>query len=129
MSLDNEPSSISPWAFGLGAVVIVGAAMAAIWFAFPGPDTKLRLVAPSGHAALELGELCPDGGCSRVAIFETAAEDGTPLRTGCSFDLPGNTPLFASVIPTWAPDESSVKIAYAAGESITFRKADCTITQ
>jgi hypothetical protein len=128
MSLDQgQETGISRWAFILGAAVVVVGAFAAVWFALPGPDTRHRLVSPSGQAALELAELCTDNGCNRVAIFEFA---GT--RTGCPLDIPGNRPVFVDVTAHWASDEI-VDIAHIAADgtagAITFARAECTLTQ
>ena len=128
MSLDQgQQTGIPLWAFVLGAAVVVVAAFAAVWFALPGPDTRHRLVSPSGNAVLELAELCTDNGCNRVAIFEAA---GT--RTGCPLDLPGNRPLFVDVTAHWT-GEGSVDIAHIGADgtvgAITFTRAGCTLTQ
>lgn len=127
MSLEGQDTGIPLWAFLLGAGIVVAGAFAAVWFALPGPDTRHRLVSPSGQAALELGELCTDNGCNRVAVFEAA---GT--RTGCPLDLPGNRPVFADVVAYWAPDDSFVDLAFVGADgtpgAITFTRAQCTLT-
>lgn len=127
MTTANQETGIPLWAFIAGAAVVVAGAFAAVWFALPGPDTRHRLVSPSGQAALELGELCTDNGCNRVAIFEANS-----VRTGCPLDLPGNRPLFGTVSAQWAPDDTSVAIAYSSPDgqgTVTFASAECTQTQ
>lgn len=127
-SLDNQESGLTlPLFIGLAVLVIVGAG-AAIWFALPGPDTDLRLVSPSGRSALELGELCSEVACNRVAILELEG-----VRTGCPLQLPGSVPLLGSVAATWSEDESAVSVAYGVppGQTGTleFSAQTCTLTR
>jgi hypothetical protein len=125
---DNQESGVPLWAFLLGAGALIAAALAAVWFMFPGPDTRHDLVSPSGGNRIELGELCGSGGCSRVAILDAGG-----VRTGCPLQVEGNVPLFAQVEATWSADESAVVLDYAAanGEtgSVTIALSDCTLTQ
>jgi hypothetical protein len=128
MMPDNLETGIPVWAFAAGAVAVIAAAFAAVWFMFPAPDTRHDLVAPSGNARIELGELCGDGGCNRVAILDVGG-----VRTGCPLALSGNRPLFGDVTAQWSADEASVVVAYAAVDgstgTLTIARADCTLTQ
>lgn len=130
---DNQPSGITLPMFIAAAVIVIAAAMAAVWFAFPSPDTLHRLVSPSGDKVIELGELCGDTQCSRVAILDVTQPDGAHLRTGCPLDNAGTTPLFAEVSATWSAPEDSVEIAYTAETgstgTIAITLAACTQTQ
>ena len=125
---DNQESGVPLWAFIAGAAVLIVAAFAAVWFAFPAPDTRHDLVSPSGAVRIELAELCGDRGCDRVAILDAGG-----VRTGCPLTLDGNRPLFAQVTAAWADDEASVELRYVAADgsagSVTIARADCTITQ
>ena len=93
--------------------------MAAVWFAFPAPDTLHRLVSPSGSKLIELGELCGETRCSRVAILDVTQPDGTHIRTGCPLDRPEPTPLFATVTATWSAAEDRIDIAYTGESGVT----------
>lgn len=128
MTQDNQETGIPLWGFVAVAVAIIVAAMATIWLMFPAPDSRLDVVSPSGAARIELGELCAEVGCSRVAILD---RDG--LRRGCPLALPGNQPLFKQVTATWPADESSVDLAYVSAEnqtgSVVIDLADCTLTE
>jgi hypothetical protein len=127
-SPDNQESGIPLWGFVAGAALLIGAAFAAVWFMFPAPDTRHDLVSPSGAVRIELGELCGDSGCDRVAILDVGG-----VRTGCPLTLDAKGPLFADVTAVWAADESSVALNYVAEDSatgsLTIARADCTITQ
>ena len=120
---NNEESGVPLWGFLAGAALLIVAALAAVWFMFPAPDTRHDLVSPSGAVRIELGELCGETGCARVAILDTGGE-----RRGCPLALEGNRPLFAEVSAVWAPDETSVVLHYGAGGTLTIARADCTIT-
>ena len=128
LSPDNQESGIPLWGFVAGAAVLIVAAFAAVWFMFPGPDTRHDLVSPSGAVRIELAELCGDAGCDRVAILDV---DG--VRTGCPLTLDGKLPLFTQVTAAWSADESSIDLNYVAEDggtgSVTIKRADCTITQ
>jgi hypothetical protein len=128
MTPDNQETGIPVWAFAMGAAAVILAAFAAVWFMFPAPDTRHDLVSPSGAIRIELGELCGDNGCNRVAILDA---DG--VRTGCPLDLPGNRPLFGDVTAQWSADESSVLVTYTGLDgntgNVTIARADCTLTQ
>lgn len=130
---DNQPSGITLPMFILVAVMIVAGAMAAVWFAFPAPDNLHKLVAPSGTKVIELGELCGQTGCSRVAILDVTQPDGSHVRTGCPLAPSSLTPLFAKVIATWSSTEDRVDIDYAAASGptgrLTFVMAECTQTE
>jgi hypothetical protein len=130
---DNQPSGITLPMFIGAAVVVIGAAMAAVWFAFPAPDTTGRVVSLSGTKVLELGELCGETQCSRVAILDVTQPDGTHIRTGCPLDHPGNKPLFVQMEGLWSPEEDSIGIAYVMADGtrgdITIATKDCTLTQ
>ena len=82
---DNQESGVPLWAFVASAAVLIVAAFAAVWFAFPAPDTRHDLVSPSGAVRIELAELCGDRGCDRVAILDAGG-----VRTGCPLTLDGN---------------------------------------
>lgn len=125
---DNQESGVPLWGFVAGAAVLIVAVFAAIWFIFPAPDTRHDLVSPSGAARLELGELCGETSCNRVAVLDV---DG--VRTGCPLPPAGNRPLFAEVTAAWSADETSVVLTYVAEDgstgSLAIARADCTITQ
>lgn len=130
---DNQPSGITlPMFIGV-AVVVIAAAMAAVWFAFPAPDTLHKLASPSGTRVIELGELCGETQCSRVAVLDVTQPDGTHIRTGCPIDESAVTPLFTEVAATWSTSEDEVEIAYVAATgvsgTIALQIADCTQTQ
>lgn len=124
---DNQETGVPLWAFAAGAAAVIAVAFAAVWFMFPAPDTRHDLVSPSGAARIELGELCGETGCDRVAVLDVG---GT--RTGCPLPLEGNRPLFADVTAAWAADESSVVLDYVAADggsgSLTIDRSACTIT-
>lgn len=128
MTMDNQETGIPLWAFVAGAAVLIIGAFAAIWFMFPGPDSRHTIVSPSGDARIELGELCAEVGCSRVAILDQGG-----LRSGCPLALPGNTPLLKDVTATWSGDDSSVDLAYVSAHgdagSVVIEIADCTLTE
>lgn len=128
LSPDNQESGVPIWGFVTGAAVLIAAAFAAVWFMFPAPDTRHDLVSPSGTARIELGELCGDSGCNRVAILDVGG-----ARSGCPLPLEGNRPLFADVTAIWSEDESAVTLNYVAEDgttgSVTIERADCTLTQ
>jgi hypothetical protein len=108
--------------------VLIAAAFAAVWFMFPAPDTRHDLVSPSGAARIELGELCGDAGCDRVAILDVGG-----VRTGCPIAVEGNRPVFADVTAAWSDDEASVVLSHVGGDGSTdtlvIDLATCTITQ
>jgi hypothetical protein len=95
---------------------------------FPAPDTRHDLASPSGGARIELGELCGDNGCNRVAILDVGG-----VRTGCPLDLSGNQPLFGHVTAQWSADETSAVVTYTIPDgsiaTLTIARADCTLTQ
>ena len=128
LSPDNQESGIPLWGFIVGAALLIAAAFAAVWFMFPAPDTRHDLVSPSGAVRIELGELCGDAGCDRVAIMDVGG-----VRTGCPLKLGEAQPLFAEVTAAWSTDESSVDVSYVAKDgstgSVTIARADCIITQ
>lgn len=130
---DNQPTGITVPVFILVAVLVIAAAFTAVWFAIPGPDTKHRLVSPSGAKVIELAELCTPNGCNRVAVLDVIKPDGSHIRTFCPLERSGLTPLFADVIATWSPAEDSIDIAYIAATgpagTVTIPLADCTATQ
>lgn len=122
---------ISVWALGAGAALTVVAIGAVVWFAIPGPDAVHRFVSPSGKVALELGEMCREGSCRRVAISEEVAPDGRRRRLGCELDLSEARPVLLDAHPLWAADERSVEVVYAGadGKGGTFMLdlgKDCT---
>lgn len=125
---DNQESGVPLWGFVAGAAVLIAALFAAVWFMFPAPDTRHDLVSPSGTARIELGELCGDTACVRVAILDVAG-----IRTKCPLPIEGDRPLFAEVTAIWSADESRVALNYVAGDggtgSLTIERASCTITQ
>lgn len=128
MTPDNEETGIPAWGFALGAAVVVIGAFATIWFMFPGPDNRYDVVSPSGAARIELGELCTETTCNRVAIL-----DRSGARSGCSLSLEGNRPLFDAITTRWSADETAVELTYIAqtGETgtVSITLADCTLTQ
>ena len=128
MTQDNQETGIPLWGFTVVAIAIIAAAMAAIWLMFPAPDSRLDVVSPSGAVRIELGELCGEVGCNRVAILD---RDG--LRSGCPLVVPGNRPLFKQITATWTADESSVELAYVSADkkpgSVVIDLADCTVTE
>lgn len=128
LSPDNQESGVPLWGFVAGAALLIAAAFAAVWFMFPAPDTRHDLVSPSGTARLELGELCGDAGCTRVAILDIGG-----VRTGCPLPLEGDRPLFADVTAVWSGDESSVVLSYRALDggagSLVIKRSDCIIDQ
>jgi hypothetical protein len=125
---DNQESGVPLWGFVAGAAILIVAAMTAVWFVFPGPDTRHDLVSPSGAARLELAELCGDNGCDRVAILDVGG-----VRSSCPLALQGNQPLFADVTAVWSADESRIELSYVGADdgrgALTIASADCTITQ
>lgn len=125
---NNQESGVPLWAFVAVTAALVVAAFVAVWFMFPAPDTRHDLVSPSGGARIELGELCGDASCERVAIL-----DRQGIRAKCPLALPGNRPLFADVRAAWSDDETSVMLDHVAENgstgSLTIALVDCTITQ
>ena len=125
---DNQESGVPLWGFVAGAAILIVAAMTAVWFVFPGPDTRHDLVSPSGAARLELAELCCDNNCERVAILDVGG-----VRSSCPLALQGNRPLFADVKAVWSADESRIDLHYVAddggGGSLSITHANCTFTQ
>jgi hypothetical protein len=130
---DNQPTGITMPVFIVVAVLVIAAAFAAVWFAIPGPDTKHRIVSPSGDKVIELAELCGPNGCDRVAVLDITEPDGSHVRTFCPLEQSGVTPLFANVTATWTSSEDSVDIAYVAATgptgTISLATADCTQTE
>lgn len=128
-----ESTGISGRAFGIASVLLAVGIGAVIWFAIPGPDARHRFVAPSGEVALELGEICRENGCERVAISEETAPDGARRRRGCTVALPETRPVLLNAYPLWAADERSVDVVYADAQGIGGKftldlDKDCTIT-
>jgi len=128
-----DNTSISGRAFGIAAIAVAAGIGAVIWFAIPGPDAKHRFVSPSGRVALELGEMCRETGCQRVAVSEETAPDGSKRRRGCDFVLSEAHPVLLNVHPLWSSDERSVDVVYADAEGIGGKftinlDRDCTIT-
>lgn len=130
---DNQPTGIRLRWFVVVAVLVIAGAFAAVWFAIPGPDTRHRLVSPSGAKAIELAELCSPNGCNRVAILDQTQADGTHLRTDCPLAVSGSTPLFAELAANWSPSEDSLVIDYVSASgstgSLTIETAECTQTE
>ncbi|OYX12397.1 MAG: hypothetical protein B7Z15_10010 [Rhizobiales bacterium 32-66-8] len=130
---DNQPTGITMPVFILVAVLVIAAALTAVWFAIPGPDTRQRLVSPSGTRVIELAELCTPNGCNRVAVLDVTRPDGSHIRTGCPLERAGLTPLFAAVTAAWSPAEDRIDIAYVAATgptgTVTIVTADCTQTE
>ncbi|MHA6692016.1 hypothetical protein [Devosia sp. A449] len=128
MTTDTQETGIPLWGFVAGAALLIVAALAAVWFMFPAPDTRHDLVSPSGAVRLELGELCGETGCTRVAILDVGGQ-----RQGCQLALEGNQPLFEAVTAAWAADESSVELSYVAADgtkgALSIAQADCSPTQ
>lgn len=128
MSTDQQKTGIPMWAYSVGAAALIAAAFVAIWFMVPGPDSRLDVVSPSGAVRIELGELCAEVGCSRVAVLDKGG-----LRSGCPLAIPGNTPLFKQITPTWTTDEDMVTLDYvsALGETgtVVIDLAECTLTE
>jgi hypothetical protein len=127
-----DTPGISGRAFGIAAVVLAIGIGAVIWFAIPGLDAKHRFVAPSGKVALELGEMCRENGCTRVAISEETAPDGSKRRRGCTIALQETHPVLLNTYPLWAADERSVDVVYADADGIGGKftlnlDTDCTI--
>ena len=127
-----ESSGISGRAFAVASVAIVVGLGAVIWFAIPGPDAKHRFVSPSGRIVLEIGEMCRETGCRRVAVSEEAALDGSRSRRGCDVSLTETHPVLLNAYPLWSADERSVELVYAdaqgVGGKVTLNlDADCTI--
>jgi hypothetical protein len=129
---DAADTGISGRAFGIGVVLLAVGLGAVIWFAIPGPDAKHRFVSPSGRVALELGEMCREAGCQRVAISEETAADGSKRRLGCEVPLTETHPVLLNAYPLWAADEASVDVVYADAEGVGGKftldlARDCTI--
>lgn len=128
MTPDNQETGIPVWAFAMGAAAVILAAFAAVWFMFPAPDTRHDLVSPSGGVRIELGELCGDNGCDRVAIVDAGG-----VRSGCPLALTGNQPLFGRVTAQWSADESSAVVTYTtpdgATDTVTIARAECMLGQ
>lgn len=128
MTVDNQETGIPIWAFAIGAVAVITAAFAAVWFMFPAPDTRHDLISPSGGARVELAELCGDNGCNRVAILDVGG-----VRTGCPLALAGNQPLFGTVTAQWSADETRLVVTHTTADgsagTLTIARADCTLTQ
>jgi len=123
---------VSPLLFWLAAAALIGGIGAIIWFAIPGVDARHRLVSPSGTTTLELGEVCAEAICTRLAVVETTAADGTKLRRGCPIELQQTVPVLLKIDPLWTADETGVEIVFsgAAGEggrlTLDFTR-DCTL--
>jgi len=129
----DQPTAITLPVFIAAAAVLIIGAFTLIWFAIPGPDTRQVLTAPSGDKFIELGELCNDDDCARVAVLDVVQPDQSHLRTYCPLDRPGNAPLFAGVVAVWAPAEDSVTLQFTSPEGppelLTIVLAECTRTQ
>lgn len=117
MAAGGNPG-VSGRTFGIATVVLAIGIGAVIWFALPGVDAKHRFVAPSGTVALELGEMCRETGCSRNAVSEATAPDGSKRRSSCAVTLPETRPVLLNAYPLWAPDERSVDVVYADAQGI-----------
>ena len=130
---DNQPTVITIRIFIIAAVLLIVGAMAAVWFAIPGPDTRHLLVSPSGTKSLDMAELCTPVGCNRVTVLDISQPDGSHRRTGCPPQRAETVPLFHEVTASWSADETSVDIAYTPKEgapgTMTIRLADCILTE
>lgn len=111
-------TGISGRAFAIAALVIAVGLGAIIWFAIPGPGAKHRFVSPSGRIALEIGEMCRETGCQRVAVSEETATDGTKRRLGCEVPLTETRPVLSNAHPLWSPDEQTVDVVYADTDGV-----------
>jgi len=128
----DQGTGISGRAFGIASVLLAVGIGAVVWFAIPGPDAKHRFVSPSGRVALELGEMCREAGCQRVAISEETAPDGSKQRRGCNLALGETHPVLLNTHPLWAADERSVDVVYADAQGVGGKftlnlDTDCTI--
>ena len=126
-------TTVPPWLFWVGTVVLFLMIAAIIWFAIPGPDARHRFVSPSGRIVLEVGESCAEDGCMRVIVSEETAADGTKSRLGCTVPLTDLRPVLISVDPLWTADERAVDIVYADAEGVGGRftlvlERDCAFT-
>ena len=128
-----DSAGISGRTFAIAAVLLAVAVGAIVWFAVPGPDARHRFVSPSGTMALELGEMCREGGCLRVAVSEKTAPDGSRTRLGCSLALAETRPVLLNAHPMWSADETSVDVVYADADGVGGKftlhfQTDCTMT-
>ena len=125
---DNQETGVPLWGFLAGAAIVIVAAFVAVWVMFPAPDTRHDLLSPSGAVRLELGELCGDMGCDRVAILDVEG-----VRRGCPLALEDDRPLFSAVTAAWSDAEAEVTLHYVAEDgsagSLRIERAGCTITQ
>jgi hypothetical protein len=124
-------TSITNLQFWVGTLAVLAALGVGIWFAIPGPDTRHRLVSPSGRVVLDIGERCEQGTCARVIVSEETPTDGVTQRFGCAVPLTEQRPMLVTAQATWSADEGSVDIDYAdaAGVGGTFTLVlgrDCT---
>ena len=130
---DNQSTVITIRIFIVAAALLVAGALAAVWFAIPGPDTRHLLVSPSGTRSIELAELCQPMGCRRVTIADITQPDGSHRRTGCLPQRAETTPLFHTVTARWSAGEDSVAIDFIPAEgpsgSMTIVLADCILTE
>lgn len=132
MARPTTQIGVNPLLFWLAAVAVIGGIGAIIWFAIPGVDARHRLASPSGKTVLELGEVCANAVCTRLAVVETTAADGTKLRRGCPIELQQTVPVLIKVDPLWTANETGVEIVFsgAAGEggrlTLDFTR-DCTL--
>lgn len=126
-------TTVPRWMFFTAAAAVVVGIAAVIWFAIPDIDARHRFVSPSGRIALEVGESCPNGACTRVIVVEER-RDGDRVRRGCPVPITETRPMLVNAQPLWSADERSVEISYADAEGIggSFTlelETDCTITE
>lgn len=138
MTSDQSPpeqhtSVITIRIFIVAAVVLMLSAVAAVWFAMPGPNAMHVLVSPSGNRSLEMSEVCQPMGCKRTTIADELQSDGTHLRTGCLPQRPETTPLFDKLTAIWSTSEDSVTIDFTPANgppgTMTIVLANCILTQ
>jgi hypothetical protein len=129
-----EKTELSSGLVIAAALVIAIGAATAMWFMIPDPQAQHRFTSPSGDVALQVGEYCDEGGCSRRIVAEFIAPDNSSSRRACAFELAGNLPLFSNAWPLWSGDERTVDVVYAgpdgAGGKLPIDIArDCTLTE
>ena len=117
--------------FIVAGIALIVSAVAAIWFAIPGPQTSHVLVSPSGARSVELSEQCTPMGCQRLTIAEISQPDGRHLRTGCLPQHAQTTPLFGTVAAFWSADEDRVTVDFTPVEgpsgTMIIVLADCIL--
>ncbi|MFY8032293.1 MAG: hypothetical protein ACOVO5_10715 [Devosia sp.] len=132
MARTTTQIGVNPVLFWLSAAAVIGGIGAVIWFAIPGVDARHRLVSPSGKVVLDLGEVCANAVCTRVAVVETTAADGAKLRRGCPIALQQTIPVLLKVDPRWTADETGVEIDFSGADgeggrlTLDFTR-DCTL--